>query len=458
MREMTITCDIFDFISILDVTARKAVNEHASFSVTGHIAADNDDYVLRGLAQQRISFTAIGTDGTQKLLMDGLINSVDIQAENQGRILTVTLDSYSTLMDMEPETRTFQDPNMSYQALTSCMEAKNNNFNILWPSHGDMPIGNMTVQYQETDWQYAKRLAGRLGTVVTPDYLLDKPYIAIGMTRRPAQPEINALSYTVKKDTKSYRANKMSGGYSERDAICYIVKSRDILDLCDPVPFLGLPLYVYAIDTRYEGSELMHYYTLKEKSGFYTPRIYNENLIGATLRGIVKEIQADKVRVYVNGDVPQTEYKWFPYATPFTQPSGYGWYFMPEIGDEIRLQFPSEQEQDAYVSSAVHVTHGSRQDPKVKYIRTVYGQIIQFDPEQILIDDGVGSRITMHKDQGIEMKTNKSIDIDAQSDITMTANGEVTIAGQGGVVLQKDKSLINVDDAIDILSAHTRVQ
>ena len=458
MRELIISCDKFDFISILEVTGHKAVNEHASFSVKGHIAKESDEYVLRGAARQHVSFTASSTDGDQKMLFNGLINSIDIHTENEMRILTVNVDSQSVLMDIEPETRTFQDANMTYQNITNHMEAKNSNFNFLWPSDGNRPIQSMTVQYKETDWQYAKRLAGRLGTVVVPDYLLDNPYISIGMTKRPVKPGIEAISYAMKKDVEQFRAFQASGPYSERDAIYYIVKSREIFDLCDPIPFLGLALYVYAIDTRYEGEELVHYYTLKEKEGFFTPRIYNTNIIGATLRGRVKEIIQDKVRIDVDGDVLQTEHKWFPYATPFTQPGGYGWYFMPEIGDEIRLQFPSEQEYDSYVSSAVHVTHGNRQDPQVKYIRTVYGQIIQFDPQKILIDDGAGSSITIHKNQGISMATNNSINIGATADITLSANGKVTIAGQDGVVMQKNGSVINIDNSIDISSGHTRMQ
>jgi len=457
MRERLISSDKFDFISILDVRSQKAVNEHASFYIKGHIASDNDEYVLRNFAWQSVAFTASGTDGAKELF-NGLISDINIHNENDMRILTVEVISQSVLMDIEKEIRTFQDSNMTYQAVTSLMEKRSSGFNIIWPSDGSKTIGNMTVQYKETDWQYAKRLAGRLGTVVVPDYLLGKPYISIGMLKRPEKPGIDAISYTIKKDVQQFRDNQSSGEFSERDAVCCVVKSREIFDLCDMIPFLGMSMYVFAIDTRYEGDELVHYYTLKEKSGFYTKKLLNENLIGASLRGKVKEIRQDEVRVLVDDDVQQTDYKWFPYATPFTQPDGYGWYFMPEIGDEIRLQFPSNNEYDAYVSSAVHVTHGHRQDPEVKFIRTIYGQIIQFDPDKILIDDGVGSSITLHKDQGISMVTDKSINIDAKSDITASASGKVLVAGLGGVSIQKNSSVINVDNAIDISSDHTRVQ
>ena len=457
MRETRLTCDKYEFISILEVTGRKAANEHATLYVKGHIAADGDEYVLRSSAGQSVTFTASDWDGDKKIF-NGIISDINIHTENEMRILTVSVISRSTLMDLDRYIRTFQDSNMTYATVTSRMEEVNPDFNFLWPTHGGEPIGSMTVQYYETDWKYSIRLAGRLGTVVVPDYLLDEPYISIGMPKRPAKPGINAISYNVRKNMQKYRDSKPNGGFSERDSVSYIVKSREIFDLCDPIPFQELNLFVYSIDTKYEGDQLVHYYTLKEEGGFFTPRIYNESLTGISLRGEVKEIQQDQVRVYVNDDVEQTEHKWFAYASPFTQPGGQGWYFMPEIGDDIRLQFPSEKEDDGYVLSAAHIIHGNRVDPEVKFIRTIYGQKIQFDPEKILIDDGEGSSITMHKDIGITMESDKDIIIEAQSNITMAAEGKVIMYGGNGIVLQKGDSVISVDDAIDISSEHTRIQ
>ena len=131
---------------------------------------------------------------------------------------------------------------------------------------------------------------------------------------------------------------------------------------------------------------------------------------------------------------------------------------MPEIGDEIRLQFPSTQEHDAYISSAAHITHGNRMNPEVKYIRTIYEQVIQFCPDRIVINDGSGSSVVIDKDQGISMTTDKIISLDAQSDIIFSASGKIEISGEKGISLQKGDSAINIDDMIDITSEHTRVQ
>ena len=94
----------------------------------------------------------------------------------------------------------------------------------------------------------------------------------------------------------------------------------------------------------------------------------------------------------------------------------------------------------------------------MKFIRTIYGQVIQFDPSSIFIDDGQGSSITMHKDMGITMATDKTAQISAQADIEISASGKVKLAGDGGVVMQKNDSVLSIDDAIDMSAQHVRSQ
>ena len=66
--------------------------------------------------------------------------------------------------------------------------------------------------------------------------------------------------------------------------------------------------------------------------------------------------------------------------------------------------------------------------------------------------------MTIHREDGISMDTGRTVNITAGADIVMSAAGRVDIAGQGGVSVQKGKSAVNVGDAIDISSEHTRVQ
>ena len=46
MRDNAVICDMFNFISILEIKARKAVNEHPTLFIKGHVPEGSDEYVI----------------------------------------------------------------------------------------------------------------------------------------------------------------------------------------------------------------------------------------------------------------------------------------------------------------------------------------------------------------------------------------------------------------------------
>ena len=247
-------------------------------------------------------------------------------------------------------------------------------------------------------------------------------------------------------------------GISERNVMEYIVKSRDILDLCDCVPLEGQSLYVCNIQSKLVGSELVHWYTLREKAGFCSKPFYNDLIIGASITGIVSSVEEDLVRVELDGDISQSSYKWFTYSTVYSQPEGTGWYFMPEAGDSIRLHFPTANENEAYVISSTHVTHGDRSDPDTKFIRTKHDKEIRFTPDSILITNNNGSKIEIKDKKGITIETDQGVYISADRDVEVASSGKVMIQGKKGVEIKQLGSLINIEDTIDIVGQYVRVQ
>ena len=75
----------------------------------------------------------------------------------------------------------------------------------------------------------------------------------------------------------------------------------------------------------------------------------------------VLSVSRDKVKVHIKADGSQDvgTAKWFPYSTVYSSPVGTGWYCMPEVNDKVRLYFPNEKEEDAYVISSIHLEGGT---------------------------------------------------------------------------------------------------
>jgi len=228
--------------------------------------------------------------------------------------------------------------------------------------------------------------------------------------------------------------------------------------LCAPVLFLGKKLLVYGVHTKLQGAQLVHTYTLKEYHGFISRRIYCQKLIGASLTGVVKEANADQIRIEIDTDIQQKEYKWFPYATVYSSPDGTGWYFMPEIADRVKLHFPDEDEENAFVISASHISHDLRKNPDSKTITTKYGKKVIFSPTSIQISNGAGSSILLDDSQGIEIDTNREVKITSQEDMYLNARGKITIEGRKGVVIKQNNSALHIDENIQMTSGHVRIR
>ena len=460
MRETNIQVENFHFIDLLQVQIDKRPNEHPTACIIGRISDEDDAAVERSSAGQKVSITATARDGgRERVLFEGIAAEVGVSVENGVRILTVHGIGNTVFMDMERATRTCQVGSATYSEILSALGEDDRRFGFISPRYGSERIGRMLVQYEETDWEFCKRMASRLHTVVIPSGSLPSPYLSIGLPRGGARYEISPTHYKIRKDAIEYLELKENGvGLSERDAVYYEIETREIYELCDQVIFKGRPLYVYSVSSELRGAELYHTYVLKEESGFCSKEAFNQKLVGASLEGVVKAIDCDKVKIVIAGYWDQFKKKWFTYSTVYSSPDGTGWYFMPEEGDAVRLYFPSEHEDEAYVVSSTHVTHGSRSDPDTKFIRTVHGKEIIFKPKSIRITNGAGSSITLDDKDGIDIETSKQLRLTASDNITITGQGKVIVRGNKGVDVVQNDSEINIAENIDLTSGHTRMR
>lgn len=69
-------------------------------------------------------------------------------------------------MDQEKRCRSFQDTAMTYRELAELVlrEYPGSDIQLAFP---DVPISSIAVQYQETDWQFLKRLFSSLNDPLT---------------------------------------------------------------------------------------------------------------------------------------------------------------------------------------------------------------------------------------------------------------------------------------------------
>ena len=122
---------------------------------------------------------------------------------------------------------------------------------------------------------------------------------------------------------------------------------------------------------------------------------------------------------------------------------------MPEKGDSVRLYFPTENEEKAYVCSVVHENEGDgiRTDPENKIWRNKYGKEIRLTPEGITIKSDTGDYIELNDSTGVKIVSSGSILIKAKDTVEISSEDSniSMVAGKRIMLLQDDTQIILKD-------------
>lgn len=472
MRAIRVRVDQIDFISINDCHIVKKINQHGSARITGVIdETDQQKCLSLATSEAYLKVFAVG-ERQEECIFNGFIEDIEIQSDDIKNV-TLWLSTGSKMLDLKHRTRTFQNVAMTYQQMFRSNEALNGDVKAqsIFLTDGSSAIGNLIVQYKETDWEFARRMASNLHTFIRPEYKLAdaKYYVGLNEGQVPKLKPKDFHNYTVKKVVNDYeiqtREYKLPIG--KEDAFVYIFESREIFELGDCIDIgIAKKMYVYQATYFYEGEELMARYYLRTKNGFLVGTFYNKDITGASLSGTIAGVTKDQVSLVLSVDKEYKDHgeKNFPYSTVYSSPDGTGWYCMPEIGDKVRLYFPTEKEKNAYVISSVHLevsdvegdSSGSadtppRSDPSSKSLKNSAGKEIVFTPTSLsIINPAVGS-IVLDDSEGITIKSAKSIRMKAgefvevhsmNKDINITAKEALTVAQGNTRLVLKDDVLI----------------
>lgn len=316
----------------------------------------------------------------------------------------------------------------------------------------DVPTGCFLMQYNETDWAFIRRIASYVGVVLCPEYATGGKKIYLGYSGRRVTGNLEPDSYQVVQNFGANAPADAFGGKGFAGETAYIVQTREIYDLGDTVTFQGRKLVAGRIESRLEGQELCHtYHLIPERDGLL-PALYNSLLHGVALKARVLAVETTVVQVQFDEDENKDGCgrRWFDFATVYSTPDGAGWYCMPEVGDEVRVVFPDNCEEHAYVASSVHVgSAGGRTNPDEKFWRNRHNKEIRFTPDSLTLTNNNGLTVQLSDAEGIKICSDK--------DIVLKSDGEVRIKSQNaGVYMDAaDKMLfrqgsakIQMEDAI----------
>lgn len=474
----------YEIKHLLKAVVIQKMNEHSTLYIKALLPEEKKDSdVQRCTGGSNISFSYIRADGSEYVLFQGLVKDIQVQSINGMYYMEVSAVSYSYLLDIEKRIRTFQQKGMSYKTLMGQVSAGYGKAGVADFASQGAAIGQLLVQYQETDWAFLRRLASHFNTGLVNDVHIALPWIYFGIPKRNSR-GVAATEYQVKMNSSKYLQLSGAGvsGLSDHDFLSYQVECDQEVDIGDVVTFKGRTLYVSEIIGQVEKGVFRQILTLTSIKGMSQPYQGNNQIAGCSLNGEIQEIKNDQVKVSLEVDhainhSPGTPC-FFPYSTIYSSKDGSGWYCMPETGDSVRVYFPDEKEDHAYAISSVHNPvdssvntsmqtgagssgasaggagggySGQRDDPNVKSIRNKDGKEIRLTPEGIYILAD-GTYITLLDDGGVSISSDQDITFESKKNILLYAEQNVNIVGDTGVDLScLETASIKMKDKVEIV-------
>lgn len=457
----------FVFTEVLDLKIERILNEHAKLNVSGIIPNDDlDKYVEIANENSYIKVSVKDDENNIKDLFQGMVTNIGIRAINDVRNLEIEALSNTFAMDIERKSRSFQGENLTYTDIFNAVNSAYGDIQLVDNSSNGQTIEKIIVQFNETDWEFMKRLASHFNVKVLSECILPGIKYTIGRAEGTNEYNLEEFNYSINKGLKEYQVKLSNNNYEldDMNLITYEVRTTTILDLYNTIKFKDRTLYVYKCEEFVEEGILYCRYVLRDEKGMRIRRICNDKIAGMSLNAKILACQQDVVKLsleidgYPSGDDNTV---WLPYSTVFSSPDGTGWYCMPEVGDAIRLYFPDNEERNSYAISSVNLKSRDvkrRSDPAVKNIATKYGKEVIMRPGAVEIIANGQLFMKLTDEKGIEIVSDKKIMLDAKEDVVISGK-TISVSGKDSVVLaQGQAASVKIENDVTMYGSKIKTQ
>lgn len=458
---------------IQNVRIVQRLNEHGRLSLTGILKESmKDDYIKKNLANEQIILSAMGEQS--KTLFQGMVKEVSTEAKGGVYFIRISALSNSCEMDQKKESHSFQDKKITYEAVMKDIIKKYSGGDLMDLATKGKALGQLIIQYEETDWEFLKRLASHFHAGILPSLTQDGPKITIGIPKGTQGGKEACVSYEIVKHLEDHLKLVKNGanGLNEADSMKYRLETDTDYYIGEQINCRNTVLYVNSKEAFLSGGILKFRYFLSSKAGFHKATIYNPSITGVSIKGKVLDIIKDKLKVHLEIDSSQNRSKaWkFSYATPYSAEGHSGFYCMPERGDTVLIYFPTHKESDGFGMNSIRKKNKDSDDfddPDVKIFRTKNGKEIRFSPEEILItcsngiDEVTGEDqniyIKLHQDNGIEIISSGPIKFKSRKKIRLEAEDAIELRASNEIRMTCKTSEILIDDKIDICGEDVKI-
>lgn len=453
----------YNITHITEVKIENDVNEHAKLTLSGIVDDSTALSCVEETDEETIITVYYEKDDDTFVLFNGLVTNIKTNVDNYVYNISVEAESLTYLMDINKVKRDFQNTSMTtHELIDEVMKSyKGAVYDINIPNE---PIGQYILQYNETDYEFLKRIVSKYHMGVISAMELENIHVYFGTPEISVNPSLEINNYTISKAVEEFndiKANDYEEA-AETDFITYKIRTDEIFNVGESFQINGQKFYVKKVSFDMKESSFNNIYELRPKGGLIQKHLYDMNLIGISVSGSIAEVQRDRVKVNLDDidSISGASY-WFPYSTVAASPDGGGWYCMPEIGERIRMNCPTKDESEAYVVNAIEGSDGSGDErmsnPDNKSLQAS-GQEVNFTPSGVNLSCcGGQASMNLNKDGTIDISGQSSITISCGSNLSLRSEAEINISAQSGIKINCDSgSSVELTEGDEVMIKGTK--
>lgn len=443
-------------IKIGSMEITEEINQHGVAKIN-IVTIDETEYsLMRNITVKKDIKIVLKKDENINIIFAGVPTCFRLEKFKDIHKIELDLKSKSFMLDLKKKRRSFQDENNPYSKLFN--EVIEGEEASIFLEYTEEQIQNESIiQYDETNWEFLKRLASKISEVVLTDVKNEQATIRIGK-QRGNDYKVNTHDFHVVNENAEYikALNNYGDTWSMHDKKYYIIESVEDYLICDNILYEEIQFKVSKKITKLDKGIIRYTYWLLKSTAFKQNLIVNEKIQGASINGKVMAIEGDRVKVHLSIDDKAPELSkafWYKYETPYTSEGSTGFYSMPQKGDSVKLYIPKSEIDDGYVRT-VNRTDGEvsikTEEPDIKYYGNIYNKELMLAPNEFQVTAKNGLvLINMDDKEGIEITSYDDINIITNSQAKITAN-KIALRAEESILIRTTQSGILIGETINI--------
>lgn len=430
-----------EFVNILKLIMTYKKEEHVHVEIQGIVNHEISIDVISGYSGSSIIICDIGND--REVLFSGIIEDIEIKCAGMLHTVRLQCFSHTILMDREAKNCSYQNTKMTYRNIIEDVTQEIENREIIYGIQ-DREMESPVIRYQETDWQFVKRIASYMGVSIMPIMNTRGVGLSIGL-RDGSEHSIadsERVKYIITKDKCLY----------------YELINQQPWEIGDKVIYKGNRLYIVEKRAEFIKSILQYTYILADKQYIDKKPYENINLKGISLKGTTIAVEKEQIKIHLQIDDSQKteEAYWFPYLPE----TGNVMYCMPEIGDMACLYMGCGWEQNAIATNCSREGSGEREGA---FLVTPYGKKIILEKTRMGYDSSSenGHGNIWLQDEKIMIGESNEIKITAENILSIQAANLQVVAPEEITLMRRDMlqpSVINLCHFVDIIAESSGVR